>query len=355
MQVYKACFKIIKQNLSAIAIYVGIFLCITVILTCFNAEQSSPGFFDTKSNIAFINDDQDTALAQGLQDFLQQNANIISIADDQESLQDALFFRKIDYIVRIPAGFSESFWKQQNNIQIEKTSVENSLSSVHLDFLINRYLKTVSLYAENVRDLSDVELLGYVKNDLAQQSKVEMKSYGQQADHKSAVYYTYLVYAMLGIIFVGVTSIMMVFNNPELRRRNLGSPLKPIRLNLQLLLGNLSFATIVWLIMVALGFFINGKPAYSLTNLLLCLNLLCLTFVCLSLSFLIAIFIQSKYAQQAIANVLSLGLCFISGVFVPQQLLGKTINLMASFTPTYWYVKAVNDIEKLQVINHVNL
>lgn len=51
--------------------------------------------------------------------------------------------------------------------------------------------------------------------------------------------------------------------------------------------------------------------------------------------------------MSAAANVFSLGTCFISGVFVPQALLGKTVLTIASFTPTYWYVKSNNDIANM--------
>ena len=59
--------------------------------------------------------------------------------------------------------------------------------------------------------------------------------------------------------------------------------------------------------------------------------------------------------MSAVANVFSLGTCFISGVFVPQALLGKTVLTIASFTPTYWYIKANNDIAAAINFNTGNL
>ncbi len=355
MQVYRACFKVIKQSWPAISIYVGVFLIITLMLTYFGNETTSPGFSKAKINIAFINQDQDSGIAVGLGNYLNENANIINIPDNQESLQDALFFREVEYIVRIPSGFSQSFLSGQNDIKIEKTSVQESQSSVYLDFLINRYLNIVNLYTENTSSISDSELLSLVKSDLDQQASVQLKSYGQMPDNKTAAYYTYLAYAMIAVIFLGTTSIMLVFNDADIKRRNLGSPMKSFNMNMQLFLGNLTFAAAVWLIMLVLSFAISGRAAFDLNSVLLYVNALCFTVVCLSLSFLTANLITSRDAQQAIANVLSLGLCFLGGVFVSQQLLGKTVNFIASFTPTYWYVKAVNDIEQLLVIKQANI
>jgi ABC-2 type transport system permease protein len=75
----------------------------------------------------------------------------------------------------------------------------------------------------------------------------------------------------------------------------------------------------------------------------------------LSISFLIGNVIRSKNAMSAAANVFSLGTCFISGVFVPQAFLGKTVIRIASFTPNYWYVKSNNSIVNISNFSMENL
>lgn len=355
MPVYKAYFKIIKQNLPSISIYISIFLILAVMFTYLGGQKTVPGFSEARTSIAFISHDQGGVVANGLRDYLAHNAHIVKIEDNKESRQDALFFRKVEYIVTIPAGFSQSFISGRNNVKIAKTAVPNSVSSVQLDFLINRYLNTVALYKQNMPSRNDAQLMGLIQNNLDQHGMVKIETYGQQADNAAGSYYSFLVFAMLAIIFLGVTSTMLVFNDQDIRRRNLGSPLKLSSMNIQLLLGNLSFTFAVWIIVVALGFAILGRVSFDLNTLLLILNSLCLAFVCLSLSFLVGHLIRSKNAQPAVVNVLTLGLCFISGAFVPQQILGRTVNFIASFTPTYWYVKAVNDIQKLVVANTASL
>jgi len=93
-----------------------------------------------------------------------------------------------------------------------------------------------------------------------------------------------------------------------------------------------------------MSFIMYGGVTLNEGTILLCLNALVFTFTALSIGFLAGKFIRSLGAQAAIANVVSLGMSFISGVFVDQELLGKTVLNIASFTPSYWYVKAVGDI-----------
>jgi ABC-2 type transport system permease protein len=43
-----------------------------------------------------------------------------------------------------------------------------------------------------------------------------------------------------------------------------------------------------------------------------------------------------------ISNVVSLGMAFLCGVFVPQYLLGDGVLAAAKFLPAYWFVRANN-------------
>lgn len=356
MQVFKAYFKIIKKNILSMTIYLFIFLLFAVLLTSSGGDKTSVGFSETKSKIAFINMDTHSPLVIGLQNYLSKNAVIVPITNNAQSLQDALFFRQVEYIVKIPKGFSKSFLDGKYNILIEKTTVPASISGVHMDSLINRYLHTAELYIKNVPDITDTQLVDYIDKDLGLKTKVTVNSYDTASRPSNAYnYFTFLAYTLMAIMILGVTSIMMVFNDVDLRKRNLCSPLKPNNMNLQLLLGNLAFAFVVWVFLIGISLLIYRKELLTWNFIWVGTNSLIFTFVCLSISFLIGNLITSRSAQSAIANVLSLGLCFFSGVFVPQELLGKTTQTIASFTPTYWYVKAINDLKSLAVLDSANL
>jgi ABC-2 type transport system permease protein len=69
--------------------------------------------------------------------------------------------------------------------------------------------------------------------------------------------------------------------------------------------------------------------------------------VALSIGFMAGQFIKGYVAQSAVTNVVSLGASFISGVFIPQFVLGPNVLKISSFLPFYWYVKAVDTIGAL--------
>lgn len=356
MQVYKAFFKVILKNLNQIMIYVVVFIPLAVGLANTNTNPVETNFAETKVRIAFINYDTNSRLVEGLNNYLSKNTSIVNISDDTQKLQDALFFREVEYIVKVPKGFTESLFSGKA-IQLEKAAVPGSTSGIYIDSVINKYLNTAKTYKDNMENLSDDELLSYVENDLAQKTEVKLNnSVGEVSkSEKSAFYFNYLAYSLFATLILGVCSVMIVFNNTDLKKRNLCTPVKLKSMNFQLILANLSYAVMAWFAMIITSLFMYGSYMFTGRGLLFLLNSLVFTFAALSISFLIGNVIKSKNAMSAAANVVALGTCFISGVFVPQALLGKSVLTLASFTPNYWYVKSNNIIASLINFNMENL
>ncbi len=356
MQVYKTFFKIIQKNRGQILIYLVVFMVLALLLTnTYNPPQDTD-FTKVKVNIAFINDDTDSVLVDGLKTYLGENANLVDLPDDTQKLQDALFFREVEYILRVPAGFTEAMQSGQD-VQLEKTTVPDSTSNIYMDLMINKYLNTIKTYTTYLPGLSQDELVTHLERDLAEAAEVTMISNGTHSANaeKSGNYFNYLSYSLFAILILGVSSVMLVFNDTDLKRRNLCAPIRSANMNFQMILGNLSFAILTWLVLISASFVMYGSFMFTTTGLLLLLNSFVFTLAALSISYLIGTLVKSRGAMSAISNVFALGTSFISGVFVPQELLGNNVLTIASFNPTYWYVKANNEIAAAVSYNADNL
>jgi ABC-2 type transport system permease protein len=354
MQVFKAYFKVVNKRKGSLLIFFFIFLLIAVSLTNALGTVNMQTFDQTKSNIAFYSQ-ENTPLVNGLKEYLNHNAVIVNIPDNQQDIQDALYYGQISYILRIPQGFSQDFLNGQN-VKLTKTSASGQTGGVYMDMMVNRYLNTAQLYIKNIPGITQEQIAASVAQNIESQASVDLNNYGKPADTNILSYYfRFLAYAIMAMMIMGVTTVMMAFSKADLQNRNMCAPVRQLYFNLQILLGNIAFALLVWAGLCALTFLLSGKAAADIGTLLLCLNALALTFVSLSIGFLAGKFIRSTGAQGAITNVISLGLCFLGGVFVSQDLLGSSVLTVASFTPPYWYVKAVNDIRNMVVFNADNV
>lgn len=356
MQVYKAFFKIIFKNLNQIMIYVVVFLSLAIALANTNANPRGVNFTEAKVNIAFINQDTDSRFIMGLKDYLSKNTNIVSITDDTQKLQDALFFRQVDYIVKVPKGFTAGLLRGEP-LQLERTTVPGSTSEIFIDNMINKYFNTAKLYTGSLENLSEEQLVSYINKDLTQNTDVKMyNSVDDTANNeKRAYYFNYMAYTLFSVLILGVCSVMLVFNNSDLKKRNLCAPIRLRSMNFQMIMGNITYAVLAWFIMVLAGLVMYGRYMFTIHGLLLLLNSFVFTLAALSISFLLGNILKSRGAMSAAANVFSLGTSFISGVFVPQAFLGKNVLRIASFTPNYWYVKSNNSIANIVNFNMENL
>lgn len=348
MPVFKLCIKIIRKNLPVMLIYIVIFLAISILISAVNTNAPASGSFSqTKTNVAFFSG-EDTPLVRGLKKELAKTCDFVALPDETEKLQDALYFRSVDYILRVPKGFTEDFLRG-GTPKLTKTIVPDSVSARYTDLAVNGYLNTARLYVKSLSGISQEELARDVEKDLSAETPVTLTADGKlrAKNDFTAYYFNYLAYTLAAVLILGISAIMLVFNNKELKRRNFCSPVSAGSMNLQFVLANFVFTVACWAITVATCFLLNPSALFSPNSLWLTLNSLVFTLCLSGIGYLTGLLLKSRNAISAVNNVVTLGPCFISGVFVPQEFLNGTVLKIASFTPTYWYVKANNTISGL--------
>ena len=355
MRVFEACITIFKRHVVSFIIYFGIFMALAVALTALNEDQFTYDFSATKPFFTVINRDSDSCLSEGLISFLRENGNEVVLEDDRSTLQDATFFRATDYVVFLPKGFSDML-TSGNHMTLETVKTTHSADGYFIDSLVNQYLNQVRVYLAAGGDMTEDEVVEAVLSDLALEAVAEKRQFGDSAplDTTFKVYSQMTSYILLVLVVLCVTNITLAFRRPDLRMRNLCAPVRPTILSAQQLLccAILSFAAWLLLSVVGLLFFGAGLGEVDIRSVVLVhLNSLVFSIVALSLATLTGSFVRSANSQNAVANVIALGLCFLGGVFVPLDMLGDGILEVSRFLPTYWYVTALDNISALTSYN----
>lgn len=356
MQVYKLYFKILKKALPSLLIYIGIFITIMIFYSLNARDNNEKMFRESKVKIAFFNHDEETKLIQGFKDYLSESCTFVDINDNKDDIQDALFFREVSYILIIPKGFTDQFLAGEE-VNLEKLVVPDSTDATFVDISINNYLNTSRLYTLHGGELSQEDMVKYIKEDLETEVSVNIHSENKKANAYQffITYYNYIVYAMLSALILGIGAIMVSFTKLDIRRRNRVAPISSTSLTLQQLLGNLTYMIALYVILIILGFVLNKEIILDRIMLLFMLNALIFSITSLSIAHLIGIVVKSKDATNGIANIIGMGSCFISGVFVPREYLGDTVLNIARFTPAYWYISANEGIGNLTNVTFQNV
>jgi len=351
MKVFEVCMLIIKRRFATFLVYFAVFMALSVVMTVLNTDRSGTDFSAMKPNFTVINRDVDSPLADGLKSFLRGNGVEIVIRDEKGALQDATFFRSTDYIVFLPQGFRDDFLSG-GTVTLENVKSTHSAHGYYTESLVNQYMNQARVYLAAGVELSEEELVSAVLADLSIEASVEKKQFGVSApiDLGFLLHNQMLCYILLLLIILCVTNISMVFKRPDLRMRNLCAPLKPRSSSIQQMLCSAILSVLAWILMTAIGFILYGSNLGGVdirVIALIMLNSLVFTFVALSVAALGSSFVRSPNSQNAAANIIALGLCFLGGVFVPTNMLGEGILNVARFLPTFWNVTALDRIVAL--------
>ena len=125
MTVFKSVLKIVNKYKTTVILY-------TVMLIVFGASNfktsdNSLNFVASKPDIYIINNDEEVGITKTLINYLEENTNIKEIKNDQESIDDALFYRDVNYVIYIPKDFRKDILNLKNpKIEIKTTKDYNS-------------------------------------------------------------------------------------------------------------------------------------------------------------------------------------------------------------------------------------
>lgn len=349
MTVFRGFLTITKRNLLMVFMYLAIFLSIGILASGTDNNTSSTGFHAKKLTVAVVDHDE-SVLSKGLSEYLSQYHTVRQMPDDTAKLQDALFNRNVYYIVTIPEDFKTSCLRKYQALPVSK--IPGSTDGYYIDQQINTYLNQARVLTDS--GYSDKETAAYILKHADSSSHITMlKTVSSQKAPIYAYMYQYLPYVLISILCYVMGLIMIAFHKPDLQKRILCSAVSSRSQNLQLALGYLVVGISVWLLTTWLpAFFFYRKAFFQSANMpYYMLNSLTLLLVGLALAFLLGTFITKEEVLTALVNVVTLGMSFLCGVFVPLDIMGKGVKTVAHFLPVYWYEISNNLLNNYDVLS----
>jgi len=345
------------QNRLTLLIYITVFMTLSVIMSASaSTDQSYQMYTSEKTDVAFLAE-EDTPLVEGLRTALSGNAVFVDVKDTPSALADALYYREVSYIIRVPAGFSESFMKGEDP-QLSCTSVPGSFSGTYISEKLQRWLSTASLYVKTGTVTDETMLAAQMNKTMAKTASVSLMDSGVKSSAKYSFlsyYFKYLAYILAAVLISIMAVLMQVFNDKDLRHRTFCSPITSYSYSVQFLLAGASFSAGLWIVMMMLVAVFNGKSFFQGTTLLYAANALAYTLMASALGFLIGTLATSREQVGALSTIVPLGFSFLGGVFIPQAFMGNGVLAAARYTPAYWYVKANDAVAAAKDLGSVDI
>lgn len=350
MTVFSTFWKVINKYKGTIILY-------TVMLIVFggiNMTTNDTGvdFTSSKPDILIVNNDKDSEVTKNLVKYMSDNANIVSVKDNEEARDDALFYRDVSYIIYIPKNYGiDTLNGKEVELEIKKIDTYDAALA---EMMLSRYIETQNIYLKT--NISESELINNINESLKDKTNVEIVSKLNTSKlTKVSRYFNFASYSIMAVTIYIICLVITSFHEKSVNKRIIISSMNYKEHNRLLLLSSSVYALVVWILYTILGFIIFGSELFTFRGLLFIGNEFIFTFCSLTLSLLISSLCYSKAAVSGIVNVVALGSAFLCGAFIPLEWLPSSVIKIAHILPTYYFISSNEILKSLEVINISNL
>ena len=346
MTVFKTFLKILNKNKFIVILYT-VFL---ITFGGFNMQTSdnNTNFVASKPDIMIVNKDENKGITQDLIKYITDNSNIIKLKNNEDAINDGLFYRDVDYVIYIPENYNRDFMDGKNpKIDIKSTG---DYKSSYAEMLLSRYIKVANIYQKSIDNID--ELINKINETLSKESKVVIISkIDTNGLSKASFYYNFASYSILACLVYVICLILSSFKNMKIQKRTIISSTDYKKINRQLLISNSLFSLVLWLMYVILSFILIKDVMFSIQGIIYLLNSLLFTICATTIAIFIGNIVYNKNAINGIVNVIALGSSFLCGAFVPMEWLPDGVLKIAHLLPSYYYISSNETLKKIEIFN----
>lgn len=316
MIIFKLMLTLMRREWKSILLYVIIFFFFTIM----NARTASENSFSLSSYKVALVDEQQDEDSEALYNYLAQHHKVEKVELDPITAKEHAYLGRYDAIL----------YAKEDGVQALASPYSARGFSVISD--TDNYLryKEVVSTEEELNQLMNIDVpVHFEVAEVDTDYKVTWTKY-------FFLYSGYIILAV-GILVVGHTIIDM--SKEEIYLRTKISPVSSVRLYAETLLA-LLVALVLFILFITLGGSVVLKTSIINAGTIKFLpGVILMGISGMALATLVASAFKSKVVVGAVSSVLSLVLSFISGIFVPAELLPNSILAVGKLFPLYYYVQ----------------
>lgn len=340
MQVFDLFFKILRKRYKALLLFIVVFLVIS--FGRLYAESPTESFKEVSLYMAVFDRDM-TPSSKAFVEMLDKKHELKEVEYDEDAMLDMLYWREVDYILVIKPGFEENLSAGKTEGFFEDFKVHEGFTERYMASCLDEYVKTAEAYIES--GLTTAEAAARASEVLAEDTAVEFVS--QNTDdstefgEKLLIYFQYMPYILVSVMCYSLCVILIVINKKDVRFRTDCSCMTSKSGTAQIFAASGILVLAIWLVLMIAGIVLNGG-IYDGKAWFAVLNSLAFTFVAASFAVFLSNLITDENSINIIGQIVGLGMSFLSGVFIPQEIMSSSVLSAARFLPAYWYEKLNN-------------
>lgn len=315
--------------------------------------ETSTDYQAIGARIALVDRD-DSAVSEALYDALSNTDELIDVEDETFALQDALATSQVDAVMIVPAGFGEDLLDAAHAgkelPEIEVATGGDMQAAALATQRASRWVSLVAASAALEPALGVDDVLATVREASTAEPDIDMieVSQGDSTATRFAFYLTFSSYTLTSSVVVVAGVVLATLNRPDVRRRQLASPVSTMRHSAMSIAACaiLTLGVCVWVSTV--GITVSGAASLFATApvqiVLAVVSLVVFSTVPLSMAYTLSQCGFGEEALNAIANMVGMVMSFLGGAWVPLSLMSEGVRAVAHFTPTFWMYDSITTV-----------
>ena len=341
MTVYKYFLKLANRYKIYGIIYLVIFM--GMALLQISGKKETSNFEDTSIKMMIKDESNGTdEIINQLIQTLQKKHEVQKTTKSDTSMKEAIYAGDVDAGLWIPNDVHSKLEKEQEVVEME---ISNSLSGHLIREYVNSYLRyAVALKKEGNFDPERIEKIIDQEVTVTLLSKKGAVSSQYSKEKFGKIYFAYSPFIYFSVFIYLFGTIFSKMKGKEVAKRIAIAMKDERRVMLEQFLAGLTIVClIVGINLVFVG--ILAPEFYASSQALKILLLSTASAIsAYALSFLCAVVIgENQYAYSAASTILGTGLAFLSGIFVPLELVSSYGVNIAKFFPVYYVTSAASN------------
>lgn len=356
MQVFKSFFKIVTRMKGVLITYTFIFLALAIGMSSMTDKDSGEKTFQEEKCTVTVFDYDKSDESEALKKYFESKMKIVSYEDDVEELRDHLFARSIEAVIYIKEGYGQALAEGKTEELLEVTTLPGTTYSHTVTNCIDRYMNMLNAYLamdENVENA-----LEKTQEQMDKKANVVMagEETGEETEEgysKLYFFMSYLPYVFAACFIQAIGLVISRFQEKEIRSRMDVSSCSFKKRNGSLWLGILVSGFGFAVLFVLIGVCMYGSEIFTRDGLLMLLNVAVSVLWGLALTYLVSTVVRKESSLGMAGTISALMVGFLGGMFVPLAYMGDGIKMLCHFIPSYWYITALEMIDKGQAAGNM--
>lgn len=340
MPVFKVFLRILKKYRIVMFMYIAIFVSLSIGLLKFDKQDTG---FEAERLTISVSDLDQTAASKALIAYISAYNEIAAPIIGKDAVLDQLYFRSVDLVLTIEEGYAERLAAGETEPLLTDYRVPDSYSAALFDAQLERYLTAVSGYLVSGLETNAAaqKALETAKPQIAVETLQDEKTTAGTVGNGMIGYFRYLPYILIGVLVSAISPTVLVLISKEIRNRMNCSAISTSSQTAQISLGIIVVSLGVYALLTGIAALLFGSDFWTWNSWYVNLNSLVFMLFCTVLTMFLSQTAPNTLVLNMIVTTANLLLCFLGGVFVPQEFLSETVLRFSRFLPTYWYVRGL--------------